>query len=85
MYRLLYHPRCEKGLQKLNKKLQAKVISKIEELCQDPFAQKMDVKKMVQTKQSYRLRMGNLRIIYEVDQKTKTIYVQEIGFRGQIY
>ncbi len=84
MYYLLYHPRCEKGLRKLNKKLQIKVISRIEKLVQNPFA-KMDIKKMAQTKQSYRLRLGELRVIYEVDQKTKTIYVQEIAFRGQIY
>lgn len=85
MYHLLYHPRCEKGLRKLNKNLQTKIISRIEEISQDPFAKKMDIKKMVQTKQSYRLRLGGLRVIYELDGKTKTIYVQEIAFRGQIY
>lgn len=84
MYQLLFHPRIERQLKRLPNVLKTKVLENIEELSQDPFSRR-DVKKLVQTKQSYRLRVGELRVIYELDQKAKTIYVQEIGFRGQIY
>lgn len=84
MYRLFFHPRTEKQLRKLPGSLQKKIIEKIEKLAANPFG-KFDIKKLAQTKQSYRLRLGQLRVIYEMDQKQKSIYIHEIGFRGQIY
>ncbi|MFP7753856.1 type II toxin-antitoxin system RelE family toxin [Thermodesulfobacteriota bacterium B35] len=34
---------------------------------------------------SYRLRIGNLRIIYSVDEKSRIVYIEVIGFRGDVY
>jgi mRNA interferase RelE/StbE len=36
-------------------------------------------------KPTYRLRVGNFRVIFEVHNKTITIYVVEIGARKNIY
>lgn len=84
MYRLNFHPRTEKQLQKLTSSIQRKVVAQIEKLSVNPFG-KFDVRKLAQTKQSYRLRIGELRVIYQLDQKSKIMYVQEIDFRGQVY
>ena len=34
---------------------------------------------------SYRLRIGNIRIIYSVDNTLKIVYIEVIGFRGDVY
>jgi len=85
MYKLLYHPRCIKFLQKLPKRETDKILLKIGQLKKDPLSSELDIKKLATTKRSYRLRIGNIRVIYEVENKGKVIYIHEIDFRGNIY
>lgn len=33
----------------------------------------------------YRIRLGSLRIVFEFDSKTETIYIITIDYRGNIY
>lgn len=44
-----------------------------------------DIKAMQGHKNLYRLRIGSYRIIYTVDNGILTVYVLEIGNRGDIY
>ena len=85
MYQVRYHNRVGKFLGKIPKKEMLKLLYKISLLAKEPFAQALDIKKLATTKHSYRLRMGTLRVIYEIDTLTKRIYIHEIGFRGSIY
>jgi mRNA interferase RelE/StbE len=34
---------------------------------------------------SYRLRVGDIRIVYSVDDVAKIVFVEVIGFRGDVY
>lgn len=85
MYQLLYHPRAVKFLKKLPQKEASRVFQKISLLTADPVASKLDVKKLATTKRSYRLRVGSLRVIYEVDFEKQCLYIHEINWRGNIY
>lgn len=80
MYSLIISPRAEKHFAKLPKKLQQKIFINLTELKKDPF-QMLDIKKLIGTKRSYRLRVGELRVLYEMDSKNKTIFVADIDFR----
>lgn len=33
----------------------------------------------------FRLRLGDIRLIFEVDSKTDTVYIQALDYRGNIY
>lgn len=44
-----------------------------------------DVKKLVGCKNDYRLRVGNYRIIYELDNEELIILITKANNRGQIY
>lgn len=44
-----------------------------------------DIKKLVGGIDEYRLRVGNYRIIYKLKNEIITIFVLDIGNRGQIY
>ena len=54
-------------------------------LAEDPIRQ-YNIKKLSgELKGSYRLRLGGMRIIYSVDETKNIIYIEVIGFRGDIY
>lgn len=81
MYSLLIRPKAEKNFAKIPQKLKLKVLQNLKKLEQDPFQNSLDVKKLTGTKRSYRLRVGEIRVIYELDTKTKEIFVGDIDFR----
>lgn len=81
MYQLIIRPRVEKHFSKLPQKLQQKIIGSLKKLEVDPFQAGLDIKKLVTTQKSYRLRVGELRIIYQLNTKTKEITVEDIDFR----
>jgi len=60
-------------------------VEKIEILDKNPLSKELDVKKLATSKRSFRLRIGNFRVIFEVDFEKKIIYIHEVGFRGSIY
>jgi mRNA interferase RelE/StbE len=46
----------------------------------------MDIKAMLgEWKEYYRIRTGDIRVIFWIEQKLKTIYVDHIGSRGDVY
>lgn len=86
MYKVLYHPTVFKFFKKISKKDLEILVLKIEKLAQNPFKVKnMDIKKLINAASSCRLRHRNFRIIYQIDQKRKVVYIREIDFRGNIY
>jgi mRNA interferase RelE/StbE len=54
-------------------------------LSEEPLQQHNIKKLSGELKGSYRLRLGNIRIIYSVDEIKNIIYIEVIGFRGDIY
>lgn len=85
MYSLVLHPRAKKFLSKLSKKDARPVVDKIDLLIRDPFTPSLDIKKMATTQRSFRLRVGRIRVIYEVDTDKKRVYINDIDYRGSVY
>jgi len=84
-YSLYYHPNCLKRLKKIPAFDRKKVLLKIRQLAKDPFSGNLDIKKLATTKNSFRLRVGDMRVIYELETKKKIIWVWEIDYRGKVY
>lgn len=84
-FNILYHPRSLKFLKKIPKKEATNVLEKLEQLADKPNTQGLDVKKLATTQKIYRLRIGKIRVVYEVDNSNRTIYIQDIDFRGNVY
>lgn len=85
MYKLVYHPRVFKFLTKISKKEAKRIVEKIEILDKNPLSEELNVKRLSSTKRSFRLRIGNFRVIFEVNFEKKIIYIHEVGFRDSIY
>lgn len=78
-YDIKYEKRCLKYLKKLDKNTQFRIVKAINEL---PLG---DVKRLQGNTESYRLRVGNYRIIFCKDDESLIILVLEIGPRGEVY
>lgn len=85
MIKVVFHPQTKKFLKKITRKDLISVIKKIGELQKNPFDKQLDIKKLATTGNSYRLRIGRIRVIYEIDFKKNILYIYDIDFRGNIY
>lgn len=80
MYKIIIHKRAKKFIDKLPLNEKKRVVSAIEQL---PNGN--NIKKMKNHDDLFRLRVGDYRIIYTVDNGELIVYVIDAGNRGQIY
>jgi mRNA interferase RelE/StbE len=57
---------------------------KLEHIVADPYAQHNNVTKL-QNRLGYRLRVGDWRVIYELQDDQLVILILKVGSRGEIY
>ena len=84
MFRVEYSKRAEHFLKKAEKILVKRLLSKIEELCQKPVPKDAKTLEGVQ-ELIYRVRVGDYRILYEVNYKEQIIGIIAIDKRSKIY
>ncbi len=85
MYQVHYHHRAEKALERLVLSHAKRILDKIAEVAKDPFAEHPNCTKMRDLPVGYRLRVGDMRVVYEVDTESRTMIVWKIGPRGSVY
>ena len=73
----------EKALQKLPAETVQLVVEKTQQLADNPFGP--NTKKLKGSKQLYRLRVGNYRVVYSVDTKGRVVILFLVGHRKNIY
>jgi mRNA interferase RelE/StbE len=82
-YSIEYAPAALRQLKKLPSQFIKGILRKIEVLSEDPESGK--VKKLTGTVNEYRLRVGNHRVIYVVDDSRSAIIVTKVAHRRDIY
>lgn len=80
MYKILIKKRAKKFIDKLPQNEKQRIAEALEGLPLNG-----DIKKMQNHERIYRLRVGDYRIIYEVDNGELVIIVIDAGNRGEIY
>lgn len=81
-YNLLILPRAKKALADLPEQEFAVADRKIEALRENP--RPAGCKKLAE-RQGWRIRFGDYRILYKVDDTNKTVTVTDVGHRREIY
>lgn len=76
-------PAAKRQIKKLSKDIQRLVIERLEQLAEIP--RPLGVLKMEGEESLYRIRVGDYRIIYEIQDKVLLIVVVKIGHRSSIY
>lgn len=82
-YRLLVKPSAEKDLARLPRPIQRRVLDRLERIEADPRAP--GSVKLAGSKATYRVRVGDWRIVYEIDDARRTIFVTIIAHRREVY
>lgn len=82
-YQIKWTNSAKKELRKLDKKVIPRLIEAIDELAKNPYPK--GVKKIVNSPNNYRIRVGDYRIIYQVISNTLIIYIVKVGTRQNIY
>jgi mRNA interferase RelE/StbE len=86
MFEVHLSTKAKKELEQLDENLRNRIVKILEILQADPVPVRFyDVKKMVGVENTYRIRIGKIRIIYTVIWKDKVVVVSKIGFRGRVY
>ena len=83
MYEVLLSSHAERDLKRLSAELFGRVVAKMKALSQDPLPP--GCKKLVGSKHDYRIRVGDYRVIYELDAGAKEVRVTRVRHRREAY
>lgn len=86
MYRVLVNEKIGKRVAKFPEAEQRKIKKVLDSLRETPLPQGKDLRKLKSTKfPLWRIRVGDLRVIYSFSSEDKVIKVVKIDFRGRVY
>ena len=81
MYNLIFEKKALDFLNKLEKDLKERIWNKLQQCKEDPFRFLEHLEEI----NGFKLRVGDYRLIIDVDNKTKTLHVLKAGHRKNIY
>ena len=85
-YRVLLSRKAYKFLGEVDRELGLRIVRDISDLQNFPFlTMSHDLAKLKGRENYYRLRVGDIRVIFKIDKPAKTIYIEKIGYREAIY
>jgi mRNA interferase RelE/StbE len=83
MYEVLLSGKAERDLKRLPGALFHRIISESEALADEPRPPRC--RKLEGSKRDYRIRVGEYRVVYEIDEKGKTVRVMRVRHRRDVY
>ena len=83
LYKINLKQTAEKDLDKINEPYISSIISAIEQLSSNPRNEK--VKKLVGKENEYRLRKGNYRILFYINEDEKLVIIARVLHRKDAY
>jgi len=85
IYKVIVHKRAVRYLKRLPESQRQRIKQSLRVL-ENGITDRVDIKAMAgEWKGYYRMRIGDARVIFWIDKNMKTIYVDHIGTRGDIY
>ena len=82
-YQIEFTSSAARALSKLSETLQSRITPKIDALANQP--RPPGVEKLHGHRNRYRLRVGDYRIIYEIQDRILLVLIVDIGHRREIY
>lgn len=83
MYEVWLERRAERDLHRLPEDIYARVVSALKALGENP--RPSGVRKISSSRSDWRLRIGNWRVVYEIDDKAKAVRVFRVRHRREAY
>lgn len=82
-YRTVFQPEARAELRKIPRGAALRILAKLTELERDPLGHKTTA--LVSAPDRRRLRIGDYRVIYTIDNGELTIWVIHVGHRSTVY
>jgi len=82
-YRIIWKRSASHDLRKIDQQRIPQIISIIEQLADNPFPSQH--RKLRSTENFYRIRVGDYRVIYQVDNKARDVIIYYIRHRREAY
>ena len=83
MYRVLLERAAEKQLKQLSAKLHDRVIAAIQALANNP--RPTGCRKLGGTDNDWRIRVGDYRVVYEIDDAASEVRINRVRHRREVY
>ncbi|GIX46094.1 MAG: translation repressor RelE [Candidatus Tectimicrobiota bacterium] len=83
MYEVLLERTAERDLRRLSTEDFHRIISHIRTLAENP--RPSGCRKITGSKSDWRIRVGDYRVIYEIDEKAKAVRVMRVRHRREAY
>jgi mRNA interferase RelE/StbE len=84
VYKIIFKKEAAKSLNKLPRNVSKMIYEKIKSIAANPYAEHPNAKKL-QGRDAYRLRVGDWRVIYEIQNEQLVILVLKVAPRGEVY
>ncbi|NQT72791.1 MAG: type II toxin-antitoxin system RelE/ParE family toxin [Chloroflexi bacterium] len=84
MHEIFFTKQADRALRRMPKATAQRIREKLNRIAVDPHATYRNVKRLQKTP-AFRLRVGDWRVIYEIDGSQLRILVLKIGPRGGVY
>ena len=82
-YRIEWKRSATKELKKIPPKMVERILRTVEQLARNPYPHQ--VRKLIGSEHTYRVREGDYRIIYDVLTDRLTIEIVKVGHRKDVY
>lgn len=84
MYRIHFTKSADKALRKAPREIAQRIRQRLDDVATNPYAQHPNVTKL-RNRPGFRLRVGDWRVIYDIEGGELIILVLRIGTRGEVY
>lgn len=81
MYQLIFDKKALHNLNKLNREIKQRIWDKLQLCKENPFRYLEHLEQIP----GFKLRVGNYRVIIEIDNKERIININKVGHRKNIY
>lgn len=80
-FKVFLHPKAAKELQKTEKPIRTRILKSAKQPCEKPDK----VGKALKQSDFWSLRVGDYRIIYEIDKNKNQVVILFVGHRSKVY
>ncbi len=82
MYELTFKRRARRNVARLPESVYRRMIRAIDELAENPRPRNS---RKLRGKEGWRIRVGDYRVIYEIDDEAQEVLVLDVGHRRDVY
>ena len=83
LYKIEWKASAKKELRKIDKQEISKILEEVEKLAFNPFPP--NYKKLIGTEHTFRIRIGNYRVVYLLEKEKLIIEITRVRHRKDVY